>query len=396
VVKDVELRGVWPDSRAGGTGISMTALSVVVGGEALLSHPRATGQGRFRLAGRELVSALAEARHPSFDTEDDHNRDRVLVEVSAFSCNYRDRGILLQADLDAPNRVTPVGSEFCARVLQVGRDVSTLRSGDRVFANNQWPRAVADGVRAGIPTDHASRRHHCLHSRQLVRVPKTMSDEEAAAFALGAQTAYGMVRRLHLSFRDPVLVTAAASSTSQFTISALHNHPTRPHILALTTSAGAADSARRRGADEAVVIPRATLETLGAAPEQLSTLVADAGGFAAIIDPFQDVYFPVLAGLLRDEGRYISCGLAAQYQGADLRVVPDGALARALAQLSLQNATFIGHCLGTGEDLERALRDYLDGRLPVPLDSVHTGPPAPFLQRSFIDRHRVGKVVYRY
>jgi NADPH:quinone reductase-like Zn-dependent oxidoreductase len=369
------------------------ALSVVVGDEALLPHPQAHGAGRFRLDRRTLVAALVPTAAPTFDPASPRDAEHVLVEVDAFSCNFRDRAILVRTrEAEPPESVTPTGSEFCAHVLAVGCAVTDLSVGARVFAAMGWPEPVAPGMRPGVPTSHASRRHHRLHHRQLVHVPDGMGDSPAAAFTLGAQTAYAMVRRLGLIAGEAVLVTAASSSTSQFAISALRNDPAEPHIVALTTSAAAAGAARGRGAAGVLVLGG------GHAEARVAELADELGGFAAIVDPYFDLYLPRLARLLRNGGRYVSCGLLAQYEGAPQPEWDDDGrrLSRGLWALCEKNAQFIGNCLGTRADLDRALGDYLAGRLTVPLDTVHTGPPAPFLERSWNDRGRVGKVVYRY
>lgn len=365
--------------------------TVVVGGEALLADPRARHQGQFRLGNAEFVAAIAPVPAPVLVSGAEEHAGKVLIEVRAFSCNYRDRGILLGVRAAATEKsVTPTGSELCAEVLAVGRGVSGLSVGDRVLAANDWPSAVEE-IAPGVPTDQASRRYRLLDHRSLVRIPDAMTDHEAAAFSLGAQTAYGMVRRLALPAGAAVLVTAASSSTSLFAIGALRAQVSDAQIVALTASGAGAREARVHGADVVV-------QLRGSADETLSELVRENGGFAAIVDPFHDLYFRRLAGYLGHQGTYMSCGFANQYAGSVQPGDTDDSagLAGALRRLISRCGSFVGHCLGTRADLDEALADYLAGRLRVPLDSVHTGPPAPFLQRSWSDVNRVGKVVYAY
>lgn len=363
---------------------------VVVGGERLLRRRLGRSAGSFRLGGTELVTAIMPMPLPEFAPDAPEHAHDVHLEVGAFSCNYRDRAILLAARGPAPPQtVTTTGSEFCGRVLAVGSAVTDLRVGDRVRGANDWPRAPG-GSRSGVPTNHASRRRLILDEGFLVRVPDAMCDEEAAAFSIGAQTAYAMVRRLGLTTGASVLVTAAASSTSQFAISALRSGRTELRIVALTRSKAGARAARERGAD--------TVVQLAVDDQGLANVAGEVGGFDAIIDPYYDVYFASTSRHLRDGGRYISCGLAAQYDGASFpdELSSDTAMARSLLRLFSRNAAFLGHCLGTRDDLDRALADYQTGRWCVPLDSVHTGPPAPFFDRSWNEPDRVGKVVYRF
>ena len=63
----------------------------------------------------------------------------------------------------------------------------------------------------------------------------------------------------------------------------------------------------------------------------------------------------------------------------------------------LHNLQLIGNCLGSVDDLRRALADHLGGRLDVTIDSVHgDGNVGTFLDRTFNAADRFGKVVYRY
>jgi hypothetical protein len=53
--------------------------------------------------------------------------------------------------------------------------------------------------------------------------------------------------------------------------------------------------------------------------------------------------------------------------------------------------------LGLKEDLEGALADYAQGRFRFALDSVYGGDDAHgFLRRTYSDRTRFGKVVFKY
>jgi NADPH:quinone reductase-like Zn-dependent oxidoreductase len=366
--------------------------SVVVGGEAVQTHPQARLASRFAFGPHKFVAALAGVKAPAFDPDDAANADRVLLEIDAFSCNFRDRARLLtMLQGRAPATVTPLGSEFCARVVGVGTAVSELSVGDRVFTLNTWPEPVAPGVRPGVPTDQASRRVRVLDRRQVLRVPVGMPDEDAAAFTVGAQTTYAMVRRLALAPGEPVVVTAASSATSQFAIRALRNDPADPRIVALTGSDAGARAATESGASDVLTCASGAEPTVG-------ELAAQLGGFAAVIDPFYDVHLPHIARHLRNGGRYITCGSAATHEGGARpgQVGDYQMLKAALSDLMIRNASFIGNCIGARTDLERAIGDYEAGRLAVPLDSVHTGAPAPFFERTWNDPNRVGKVVYRY
>lgn len=61
-----------------------------------------------------------------------------------------------------------------------------------------------------------------------------MPDVVAAAFSLGAQTAYSLVRKLNLASGENVLITSARSNTALFAIRALRRYSV--NVYATSTS----------------------------------------------------------------------------------------------------------------------------------------------------------------
>jgi NADPH:quinone reductase-like Zn-dependent oxidoreductase len=223
-----------------------------------------------------------------------------------------------------------------------------------------------------------------------------MSDEVAAAFSIGGQTSYSMLRRLALRPDDRVLVTAARSNTSLFVLQALRQHSVR--VVATTTSERNRAEIEAMGAAPLVVLSR-ELESFADDPE-LAALARARSGFSVVIDPFSDLHLPKVLDVMAVHGRYTTCGVYDQYlsltgevptyrgkRGADL-----------LMSIVARNVSILGNCLGTTEDLARAAADCAEGRLHVTLDSVHHGPAAlpAFLQRTFEAPDRFGKVVFVY
>lgn len=219
----------------------------------------------------------------------------VLVRVHAFSCNYRDQGLLLQAySADPRTCLWPVGSEFAGEVLATGAGVTSLRPGDRVLGNHAYVgRYHAQGQNDGVITNHASLEEQVHPARKLLRVPDVMDDVTAAAFSLGAQTAYSMVRKARLQPGDHALVMSAAANTSLFVLGALRARGIE--VTLCSSSPYASQLATRFGARGLVPSGEGTADRLLAAATAI-------GGFDAVLDPFLDLNAVVALPALKPGG----------------------------------------------------------------------------------------------
>ncbi len=353
----------------------------------------------FELDGRSIPAAFLDVPEPAFDPAGEH-RASVLVRTLAFSCNYRDGALIHAAHDEAgPGSYYVVGSELAGVVEAVGADVTAVQEGDRVIADCSYgPRTPRPW---GIPTNHASRERQVLPATKVFPVPAGMPAAEAAAFAIGGQTAAAMARRAQVGPEDQVLVTSGRSNTSLFCIGVLA--ALGCDVSVLTTSPGLEAQLLQRGASRVFVTPRKITQ-----PGQLAELGAYAqscGGFTAALDPFVDVHAAVLLPLLAMEGRLVTCGArrGAVREPGESPGMSSRRLEDALSPLIVKQLSIIGNCLGTSRDLATALEWWAQDRLPVPLDTV-TGGGTPsdadaaqtFLSRTFTSADRFGKVVHVY
>lgn len=350
-------------------------------------HPRGSYQAIVPIAGQSVHFAIREIDDTEFDASSSINRNMVFVRIRGFSLNYRDKVIILSVIGGGSHQV--IGSEFVGEVVAVGRDVQHLRVGQRVMAEMAWPSNGTPGAVGGVPTNAASAEFQLFHQSKIVPIPNNMPEEVAAAFALGAQTAYSMVRRLKLEPGENVLVTAATSNTSLFAIHALRSCGV--NIYAVTSTPDAAESLRSLGVEQVIYLTASDFLDVARVARAI-------GGFDAVIDPFSDVYIPKLIGVMGFFARYVTCGVAEQgYTG----ISPTGSyvvnLSELMPELIIKNIHLIGNCLGLKQDLEAALEDWANGRFDVTIDSVYTGVEVEtFINRTYNAKDRFGKVVYLY
>ncbi len=335
---------------------------------------------------------------PIFETGAEKDRKKALVNIKAFSCNYRDQALILTASKKGPeNSFYTIGSDFVGEVIAVGEDVEDFAVGDKVIGDYSYIGAqyVKTPYRQGVTTNHSSTEYQAFNANKLVKIPSAMPEEVAGAFSVNAQTAYSIVRKLGIEEGVNVLVTAARSHTSMFAINAMRKY--KANIYALTTSKGYEEEFARLGVKEVLSVDP-QLNQLSEDPRILE-IALSIGGFDCVIDPFFDVYLPKVVYVMAPGGKYISCGFWSQYHHLTGEKVadPNLSLSLALSYSIANNLQILFNCLGGRNDLQNAIDDYAAGDLNVVIDSVHTGNDVGgFLTRAYMAPDRFGKVVYRY
>ena len=355
--------------------------------------------GHFMLEGRRLACALKQVDAPVFDAAAPENAGKVLVRKRGFSFNYRDRALMLSLAVNGPpGSFYGFGSDFVAEVLSVGPAVTGLAAGDRVIGNAAYPESGAAGVAAGVPANSASRELQVFPAVKLMKIPDSMNDEVAAGFTIGAQTSYSMVRKIGIAPGDPVLVTAARSNTSLFAIAALARRGAIVH--ASTTSRRDDAALRAAGVAGIIHLDRAAAPDFAAHPVCQGVLRSH-GGYAAVVDPFFDLYLVPALAVMAFGARYTTCGMHDQHShlvGAGAAPAIQASGANPLVTVMMKNLSVIGNCIGLSEDLALAVADHAAGRFPVIVDSVFrdSDGAAAFLERSYNAPDRFGKTVFLY
>lgn len=353
---------------------------------------------RLEMNGFPVFCGLLYSQEKEFDNTIKENDYKVVVRKKAFSCNYRDKCIIFKTAKQASQEEDiffPIGSDFVAEVIDIGAKVTNLKIGDRVIGNNAYPYADVKGVNPGIPSNSGSKEYQILHQTKLIKVPPQMSDTEAAAFSIGAQTSYSVIRKLSPRRGANILITAAKSNTSLFVINALKKY--KVNIYATTTSKLFVEELKAMGVKEVIVVDKKPDSLLK--NQSIQTIFQETGGFDCVFDPFFDIYLSQSIDLLGFNGKYITCGLYDQYFniiGQEL-ISTDSNINKIMSSIIIKNIQIIGNCLGTTEDMNHALEDYISGNLKIIVDSVFTGNQVgEFLDRTYNAQDRFGKVIYQY
>ncbi|TLN25079.1 NAD(P)-dependent alcohol dehydrogenase, partial [bacterium] len=166
-----------------------------------------------RQYGAPEVLRLAEVEKPT------PGEDELLVSVRATTVNVGDcrmRSFTVPAIFWLPGRISlgltrprqPVfGMELAGVVEAVGKDVKQFKPGDPVFAST-----LAENFGA-----HAE--YKCLREDgAVVKKPQAVSDEEAAALPISANTALSFLRAANIRPGQKVLVNGAAGGVGAFAV----------------------------------------------------------------------------------------------------------------------------------------------------------------------------------
>lgn len=133
----------------------------------------------------------------------------VKLRVHACSVNYHD--IFSRRGMPGIKLPLPliIGSDVAGEIVELGAQVEGWSEGDRVLVD---PISTTSGKGMIGEAFDGGRAEYCLaHASQLVRIPREVSAEVAAAIPLAYATAHRMlVTRAQLSAADTVLVLGAS------------------------------------------------------------------------------------------------------------------------------------------------------------------------------------------
>ncbi|MBC6308477.1 zinc-binding alcohol dehydrogenase family protein [Listeria sp. FSL L7-1582] len=330
---------------------------------------------------------VIQVSEPTFNIEDEANNDFVLLKVKSFSCNYRDKALLLEnyISLQKYNRAfLPFGSEFCAEVIKVGKYVHEFNFGDVVMADNSYPHSGESGVKPGVATNFSSLGWLRLHKKKIIKKPASLTNSEAAAFSLGAQTATGMINKSEiLKNGGTPLVLSSRSNTSLFIIQQLLSHDIIP--ICLTTSNWTQEDKQR-------IYPCKILNLT----EVLEGVEMVKEDITHVFDPFCDMNMEYGLYLLGYSGVYITCGLRDQHPKMTSESSDDilSSIRGSLSMIIMKNIIMKGNCLGSHQDLVDAIRIQNTSDKGLILDKVYSlNQSIEFIKSSFFDATRFGKSV---
>lgn len=233
---------------------------------------------------------------------------QIQVEIKACGLNFADLLIQNGTYQDIPAAPFTMGMEIAGVVSATGESVQGLKCGDRVAVYAGQGGLAERGV---------------FEADRAVRLPDSMSFEQAAAFQIAYGTSHmALSHRARLLPGETLLVTGAAGGVGLTAVE-------------IGKLMGATVIAQARGADKLAVAERAGADHLVEAGEELRERVLALGGADVVYDAVGGDAFRAAFRACRPEGRLISIGFAS----GDVPQIPAN-------HLMVKNLTAIGFYIG--------------------------------------------------
>lgn len=337
--------------------------------------------------GINIPFGILELQQPKFDILDEKNKDFVLVKINCFSCNYRDKAIILNNffQLQKLNKpFLPFGSEFSGTVVLKGKNVSELEIGDSVISNCTYEGLDNNEFLPGVATNYASLGWLRIRKEKLIKKPIFLNSVQAASFSLGAQTAFSMIKKSGiLEFDNPnPIIFSSRSTTSLFIIQILQSFGINPICC----------SRKRWNKNELQTVDIGSNISNGELDNFTNSITH-------VFDPFFDINLTNATNVLSYGGKYVCCGLLNQLPSStyDKSVTNYMKFADALKLIVVKNLSLIGNCLGKLDDLVDVIKLFNECNMVPIIDSEYTiEKKGYFIRKSFFDNEKFGKCVMNY
>jgi len=292
--------------------------------------------------------------------------NEVLVKISAIGVNFID---VYFREGRYPSALPFIdGQEAAGTVTEVGSDVKSLRSGDRV-------------AYTGVLGSYAE--YAAVPADRLLKVPDKIKDQEAAAAMLQGMTAHYLVNSSYaLKKGEMALIHAAAGGVGLLLVQMAKN--LGAHVIATVGSDEKAKLARDAGADDVIIYTQQDFEAE-------TKRITSGKGVHVVYDGVGKTTFDKDLNIMRPRGYVVLFG------GASGPVPPFD-----LIKLSQKGSLFITrpslmHYISTREELEWRASDIFNmigsGKLKLRIAHLYKLAEAQQAHRDLEGRKTTGKLL---
>jgi NADPH:quinone reductase-like Zn-dependent oxidoreductase len=307
--------------------------------------------------------------------------NEVVVNIKATSLNFLDL-MVIKGDFPTglPYPYTPL-SDGAGVVVETGEAVTKWKAGDRVALQyvQNWMDgegiALEKAVRVGWQTQGVLADFVCIPDYGLVKLPDSLSYEEAATLPIAGVTAWeGLINRAQLRLGQTVLVQGTGG-VSMFALQLAKSAGAR--VIATTSSDEKADRLLKMGADAVInykTSPQWHKEVLRLTDGEGVDVTLDIAGKATIVQSLQSV---------KVNGVVCTAG---GVSGPDM-------LLNVYADLNLNFKRLLGFAVGSAASFNALLRAMDINRIHPIIDKVYPLEQVREAFRYLESGQHLGKVV---
>ena len=294
-------------------------------------------------------------------------RGQVRIRQTAIGVNFIDT--YDRTGLYSVSLPSGLGREAAGEVVEAGRGVTALKPGDRVAYFGDKPGAYCD--------------ERVMDAARLVKIPDSISDQQAAALMLKGLTAWFLLRRCHCVRRnEPILLHAAAGGVGLIALQWAVALGAR--VIAVVGSDEKASLVRAHGAAEVIVSWRENLV------ERVRALTKKRGVPVVYDGVGKDTFFASLDCLAPR-------GLMVSYGNASGAVPPFSPLELARRGSLFLTRPVLFHYTSRASDLARGARELFDivgsGKVKIRIGQVYPLADAARAHRDLEARRTTGSLV---
>jgi alcohol dehydrogenase len=322
--------------------------------------------------------------------------NEVLIQVKASALNYNDvwgmRGNPIPVELPHTS-----GSDAAGEVLAVGSEVTSIKVGDRVAVHANVSCRVCEACTSGREYDCAKRSvwgfqttpgSHaelvCLPEINVVKIPDTVSYEQAAAAAMNLLTAWHMlVGRAQIKPGQVVLIMGGRSGVGHLgiQIAKLYNC-----TVIATASPENAEMCKDLGADYVVNHRDENwVKDVRGICKEIAKQKGGAPGIDVSFDHVGETHFNAQLTLLKFGGTLVSCGATTGYDAKiDLRHV------------FFKGTNILGSTQGTKAELEQGFYWMGQGKIKSAIGAEYRFDQAAEAYKQFLSgKGLFGKIIIK-
>lgn len=322
--------------------------------------------------------------------------NEVLIQVKASALNYNDvwgmRGNPIPVELPHIS-----GSDAAGDVLAVGSEVTSIKVGDRVAVHANVSCRVCEACTSGREYDCSKRmvwgfqttpgshaEQVCLAEVNVVKIPDSVSYEQAAAAAMNLLTAWHMlVGRAQIKPGQVVLIMGGRSGVGHLgiQIAKLYNC-----TVIATASPENAAMCKELGADYVVNHRDENwVKEVRGVCKEIAKQKGGTPGIDVSFDHVGETHFNAQLTLLKFGGTLVSCGATTGYDAKiDLRHV------------FFKGTNILGSTQGTKAELEQGLYWMGQGKIKSAIGAEYTFAQAAEAYKQFISgKGLFGKIIIK-